>query len=308
MKKSKKVIFIIFAIIVFIIAGCFLGLHIIKQQIVENKKIKEKDILGEWNYDDSLRGVVTINFKDNGILECHYSFPDKTYEHKYKLTYGSNSITYIEIECGDKTIPDTCFFNKFQNIDIIDNKLHFLNDNYEFKRIDKQEIEKREKLKENETKMFEAYLGNYDITYNVELVSQDFLLLDFLNEISVKNKCYWSYAGETPEKDIINSECINPVEFETLPHNFGGSYGVMHVYKIDNDSSILKTYFGTLSKVKSGYAAEGQDTLHSAICFKWQDSKTLVQTECVKQKTGYSSFDNSPNIDTKYEFKLTKKD
>ena len=307
--KKKRIIYIVLIILIFMIVICFLGLHIIKHQIVENKKLKEKDILGEWSYDDSFRGLVTINFKNNGIMECKFSYPDKIYEYKYRLTYGSDSKTYIEIECDDSTLANICYFDKFQDIDIIDGRLYFLGGTAHpgFTRINKEETNKREDLKNKENKIFESYLGNYDITYNNELVSQDFSIFNFANEISIKDKCYWSYAGETPEKDIVNSECINPVDFEMLPQYFAGSFGVYYIYKIDDNSSVLKLYFGNIGKVPNIYGTYGQDIINSTICFKWQDSKTLVQTECVKQKNGYSSFDNSPNIDTKYEFKLTKK-
>ena len=127
MRKRINVFILIILLIILIIAIVLL-LNI-------NKKIKVNDILGKWSYTNSLGESVSVYFKNDGNLV----FTDddgSAFEYGYRLSYGSNSTTYINMDCPYNN-PESakkgeyCYFADFQPIGLVDNKLCFLGGSFQ---------------------------------------------------------------------------------------------------------------------------------------------------------------------------------
>ena len=173
----------------------------------------------------------------------------------------------------------------------------------ENKRLETERIEKekRDKLNKEETKMFESYLGNYKLSYNSNLVNSDFSNMNFVDEIKITKKCQSPPEGVVLSNIEIDEDCIVAVDFDTISESNGSFLQWYYVYKTSENSSILNFKFHQIAKDETY-----NKIIYNKICFKQDLNNELIQTECTKRKKGYSSYDESDSIDTKYEFKLTK--
>lgn len=173
----------------------------------------------------------------------------------------------------------------------------------ENKRLEKEKIEseKKDKLNKEETRMFETFLGKYKLSYNTELVNKELNDYTFVDEVSFEKKCYTIALGDTAEQEIVKENCINGVDFETITEYGGGYPRMFYIYKIDDNNAILNFQFQNVAKMDMW-----SDIMNNHLCFKMEDEDNLIQTECTKRKNGYSSYDDANDIDTKYEFKLTR--
>ena len=171
----------------------------------------------------------------------------------------------------------------------------------------KKSSEKKEKQKANdnvnkkEEKLFESFLGKYQLSYNNELVDSEFNGYSFAQEINIDKKCYFNLEHVNVEEDDIVENCINAIDFETITYYPGAHPLMFHVYKIDNENAILNFQFQNIAKHN-----ESSELMNNRICFKKDSDNNLIQTNCTKRKNGYASYEDTNEIDVKYEFKLTK--
>ena len=167
----------------------------------------------------------------------------------------------------------------------------------ELKRIEQENL----KLIDDETKMFESYLGKYKISYNKEEVSKSLSNYKIKEKIDLNKKCYTADGQDEPTQSIVDSNCLNAIQFKTIKqYKRLSNASTYQVYKIDDYNSILKIKLNSISTIKD--YSKKLDQQYQIICFKHDESSNLVQTKCVDENDDLSY----QNLDIKYEFKLTR--
>ncbi len=172
----------------------------------------------------------------------------------------------------------------------------------DYRKLKEQKIEeqKKEEINQEETKIYESYLGNYNVSYNSELFFLEHPYYTIKQSISATKKCYRQGELYIQDGDILN-DCLSFENAQTIPFIY--SFDGFIIYKKDSNI-IFYTVFKNLvkSSIVPDASKESMDEIKLRdydICFSGTESE-LKQIDCPAE------ISSDDSLSTRYEFKLTK--
>ena len=161
---------------------------------------------------------------------------------------------------------------------------------------------KYNELHKSEENIYQAYLGEYSISYDEQLFSSEHPFYVINKKISLLQKCYRVDESYPTDQDgDILKECLSFENAKTIPFVF--SFDAFNIYESDS-AIIFYTYFSNFTKSCIVPNATNENMREvslrqSIICFTGNENE-LNQISCP------SGLSMSDSWDDKYQFKLTK--